>query len=111
MLSVGLLGGFRVAAIDARIWRDLGPGARGLASFLFTYPDRSHRREKLAELFWPGLDTEREHGDDIVVFDPLRVTDGIEPSDDPVLHFRSLAYSASVKLRTGVDRGAEAPPA
>jgi catalase len=56
-----------------------------------------------------GLDTEREHGDDIVVFDPMRVTDGIEPSDDPVLHFRSLAYSASVKLRTGVDRGPEAP--
>ncbi|OMB92334.1 catalase family peroxidase [Mycobacterium colombiense] len=58
-----------------------------------------------------GLDTEREHGGDIVVFDPMRVTDGIEPSDDPVLHFRTLAYSASVKLRTGVDRGAEAPPA
>jgi DNA-binding SARP family transcriptional activator len=59
MLSVGLLGGFRVAAIDARLWCELGPGARGLASFLFTFPDRSHRREKLAELFWPGLDAER----------------------------------------------------
>jgi catalase len=58
-----------------------------------------------------ALDTEREHGDDIVVFDPMRVTDGIEPSDDPVLRFRTLAYSASVKLRTGVDRGPEAPPA
>ncbi|HUE32323.1 MAG TPA: catalase family peroxidase [Mycobacterium sp.] len=57
-----------------------------------------------------GLDTEREHGGDIVVFDPMRVTDGIEPSDDPVLRFRTLAYSASVKLRTGVDRGPEAPP-
>ncbi|OMC50838.1 catalase [Mycobacterium sp. IS-2888] len=58
-----------------------------------------------------GLDTERERGDDIVVFDPMRVTDGIEPSDDPVLRFRTLAYSASVKLRTGVDRGPEAPSA
>jgi catalase len=57
-----------------------------------------------------GLDTEREHGGDIVVFDPMRVTDGIEASDDPVLHFRSLAYSASVKLRSGVDRGPQAPP-
>ena len=56
-----------------------------------------------------GLDTERERGGDIVVFDPMRVTDGIEPSDDPVLRFRTLAYSASVKLRTGVDRGPEAP--
>jgi catalase len=58
-----------------------------------------------------GLDTERERGDDIVVFDPMRVTDGIEPSDDPLLRFRTHAYSASVKLRTGVDRGPEAPPA
>ena len=41
----------------------------------------------------------------------MRVTDGIEPSDDPVLRFRTYAYSASVKLRSGVDRGAEAPPA
>jgi catalase len=56
-----------------------------------------------------AVDTEREKGGDIVVFDPMRVTDGIEPSDDPVLRFRTIAYSASVKLRTGVDRGAEAP--
>jgi catalase len=56
-----------------------------------------------------GIETEREHGGDIVVFDPMRVTDGIGPSNDPVLRFRTLAYSASVKLRTGVDRGPEAP--
>jgi catalase len=56
-----------------------------------------------------GLEAERESGDDIVVFDPMRVSDGIEPSDDPVLWFRTRAYSASVKLRTGVDRGPEAP--
>jgi catalase len=56
-----------------------------------------------------GLDTEREHDGDIVVFDPMRVTDGIEPSDDPVLHFRSYAYSVSVKERSGVSRSAEAP--
>lgn len=56
-----------------------------------------------------GVDTEREHDGDIVVFDPMRVTDGIEPSDDPVLRFRTVAYSASVKLRAGVERGPEAP--
>lgn len=56
-----------------------------------------------------GADTAREHDGDIVVFDPMRVTDGIEPSEDPVLRFRTLAYSASVKLRTGVERGPEAP--
>jgi catalase len=54
--------------------------------------------------------SDRETSGHVVVFDPLRVTDGIEPSDDPILRFRSLAYSVSVKERTGVSRGAEAPP-
>lgn len=46
-----------------------------------------------------GLETERETGGDIVVFDPMRVTDGIVPSDDPILKFRSQAYSVSVEQR------------
>lgn len=74
-------------------------------------PWRSDDTVSVGTIEITGLDTEREHGGDIVVFDPMRVTDGIEPSEDPVLHFRTLAYSASVKLRTGVDRGAQAPDA
>lgn len=35
-----------------------------------------------------------------VVFDPGRVTDGIELSDDPILNFRPRAYSVSVDRRT-----------
>ncbi len=72
-------------------------------------PWRSTHTVTVGALEITGIDTEREHDGDIVVFDPMRVTDGIEPSDDPVLRFRTLAYSASVKLRTGVDRGPEAP--
>ncbi len=34
-----------------------------------------------------------------VVFDPARVTDGIELSDDPILNFRPRAYSVSVERR------------
>jgi DNA-binding SARP family transcriptional activator len=59
MLHVGLLGVFRIAGVDSRTWAELGPAGRGLASFLFTYPGRSHRRERLADLFWPDLDVER----------------------------------------------------
>jgi DNA-binding SARP family transcriptional activator len=59
MLSVILLGVFRVASIDEHLWSELGPGGRGLASFLFAHPDRPHRRERLADLFWPELDAER----------------------------------------------------
>jgi catalase len=48
-----------------------------------------------------GRETEREQGDDILVFDPTRVVDGIECSEDPVLNFRPRAYDASVRYRTG----------
>jgi len=43
---------------------------------------------------------ERERGGDVLVFDPTRVCDGIECSDDPVLRFRSRAYSVSVERRS-----------
>lgn len=36
----------------------------------------------------------------LVVFDPTRVTDGIELSDDPFLAYRAAAYSESVVRRT-----------
>ena len=48
-----------------------------------------------------GQETGRETGGDVLVFDPTRVTDGIECSDDPVLLFRPKAYSESVARRTG----------
>jgi catalase len=37
---------------------------------------------------------------DPVVFDPVRVVDGITLPDDPILHYRPRAYSASVSRRT-----------
>ena len=35
----------------------------------------------------------------IVVFDPTRIIPGIELSEDPILHFRAAAYSASARHR------------
>ncbi|HUO73360.1 MAG TPA: catalase family peroxidase [Solirubrobacteraceae bacterium] len=46
-----------------------------------------------------ALETERETGGDVLVFDPTRVVDGIELSNDPVLRFRHDAYSESVARR------------
>jgi catalase len=43
-----------------------------------------------------------ESGDHIEVFDPIRIVDGIELSDDPVLHARPRAYSVSAYRRLGV---------
>ena len=56
------------------------------------------------ELTETGSDRERDG--DVLVFDPTRVTDGIEPSADPILNFRPLAYSVSIERRSG-----EPPPA
>lgn len=49
-----------------------------------------------------GPETERETGDDVLVFDPTRVCDGIELGDDPIVSFRHDAYAESVALRSGI---------
>jgi catalase len=49
-----------------------------------------------------GPEPDREQGDDVLVFDPTRVVDGIELSDDPILRFRPSAYSVSVERRSGI---------
>ena len=48
-----------------------------------------------------GPEEERERDGDVLVFDPTRVVDGIELSDDPILHFRRRAYAVSVERRSG----------
>jgi catalase len=61
---------------------------------------KDRRRVRAGTLEIGGLETERETGGDVLVFDPTRVVDGIELSDDPVLRFRAAAYSESVARRT-----------
>jgi catalase len=67
------------------------------------WPDE-RERVTLGHLELTGIATDREQGDDVLVFDPTRVTDGIELSDDPILRFRSDAYAESVLRRAGVAR-------
>jgi hypothetical protein len=50
-----------------------------------------------------------ERSGDVIVFDPVRVTDGIELSDDPVLRFRPRAYSVSVDRRIASREPAPVP--
>jgi catalase len=64
------------------------------------WPEERERVE-VGRLELTGPEPEREQGDDVLVFDPMRVTDGIEPSDDEILHFRPRAYAVSVNRRTG----------
>jgi catalase len=61
---------------------------------------RDRRRVNAGVLELTGLETERETGGDVLVFDPSRIVEGIELSADPVLRFRPAAYSDSVARRT-----------
>ncbi|HEX6312631.1 MAG TPA: catalase family peroxidase [Acidimicrobiia bacterium] len=69
------------------------------------WPDE-RRRVGLGRLEITGLAHDRERDGDVLVFDPTRVTDGIELTDDPILRFRSDAYAESVLRRSGVARPA-----
>jgi catalase len=62
------------------------------------WPEERERVE-VGRLVLTGPETERERDGDILVFDPTRVTAGIELSDDPILRFRPRAYSVSVARR------------
>jgi catalase len=54
-----------------------------------------------------ALEAGRETSGEVLVFDPVRVTDGIEPSSDPVLLFRPRAYSVSVDRRVAAGPAAK----
>ena len=64
------------------------------------WPDE-RERVNAGTLELTELETGRETGGDVLVFDPTRVTDGIELSDDPILNYRPPAYSVSVERRIG----------
>ncbi len=47
-------------------------------------------------------DTTREQDEhDVLVHDPMRLVDGIEPSEDPILRVRPYVYAESVRRRSG----------
>jgi catalase len=60
------------------------------------WPDE-RRRVIVGTLEVTGLDADADDG---IVFDPMRVADGIEPSGDPVLRYRPDVYTLSHARRT-----------
>jgi catalase len=67
------------------------------------WPD-ARARVVVGTLRVEALDRTRERDGDVLVFDPTRVTDGIELSADPILHVRPDAYAVSVERRSGARR-------
>lgn len=68
------------------------------------WPD-DRNRVVVGTLRIEDLDHARERDGDVLVFDPTRVTDGVELSADPILHVRPEAYAVSVERRSGARRG------
>jgi catalase len=62
---------------------------------------QERERVQAGTLELTSVDPDGEDPEQPVVFDPVRVTDGIELSGDPVLRFRPGAYAESVSRRTG----------
>jgi catalase len=54
----------------------------------------------LGDVELSALAFDRDRDGDVLVFDPTRVVDGIDLSDDPILLARPGAYSVSVARRT-----------
>jgi catalase len=67
------------------------------------WPDERETIE-MGRLEVTALAFDRDTGGDVLVFDPTRVTDGIEPSADPILHVRPEVYAESVYRRSGTRR-------
>ena len=67
------------------------------------WPDE-RERVTVGTLTIDGLDDSRERDGDVLVFDPTRVTDGIELSGDQILRIRPDAYAVSVERRSGARR-------
>jgi len=83
-----------------RLWVVIADESDPVDDPTVAYPDERERAE-VGRLVLTGPETEREQGDDVLVFDPTRVVHGIELSGDPILSFRSDAYRESVTRRTG----------
>lgn len=63
------------------------------------WPDEERELVEAGTLEVRAIVDDPERGGDLVVFDPTRVIDGVELSDDPILHARPRAYSVSIDRR------------
>jgi DNA-binding SARP family transcriptional activator len=59
MLQVQMFGSFTIAFERRPVRVDCGASGRRLCAYLLAFPNRSHRRDRLLELFWPETGPEQ----------------------------------------------------
>jgi catalase len=91
----------RLAAGPARFTLEFSLAAKGDSLDDPTSPwEGEHEVVTLGELELTGVIENPETPEQPLVMDPLRLTDGIEPSEDKILAARPEAYSVSIARRT-----------
>ncbi len=92
----------RLAKGTARFTLTMVIGETGDAFSDSTRPWPPHRRRiEMGELTLEHVPQDQIEGCERLSFNPWLLTEGIEPSDDPILHVRKHAYEYSAKLRGG----------
>lgn len=87
------------------LWAEVAEEGDPLDDPTARWPEEREQVE-LGHLAIAELAFDRDRDGDILVFDPTRVPDGIELSNDPILLARPHAYDESVYRRSGVRREA-----
>jgi catalase len=95
----------RLAAggVAFRLWIRLAERGDALDDPTEPWPE-DRQTVEAGRLVLDGPDTTRERDGDVLVFDPTRLTDGIELTDDEILRTRSDVYAESVRFRSGAVR-------
>jgi catalase len=84
-----------------RLWAQLALEEDPLDDPTAAWPE-DRKSIELGRLEITELAFDREQDGDVLVFDPTRVTDGIECSQDKILQARAHAYAESVYRRSGI---------
>jgi DNA-binding SARP family transcriptional activator len=90
MLSVRMLGVLTVSIDGQLVNDDLGPSGRLLSGYLFEFMGKVHRRERLADQFWDGLEPERARAAFNTALWRLRKLLARDPSSEGGQNLRTL---------------------
>jgi catalase len=96
---------FAAGGAAFRLWAHIAEEGDDVDDPTTAWPEERERVE-LGRLEITSFASDREQGDDVLVFDPTRVTDGIGLSGDRILNARPHAYAESVFRRSGARREA-----
>ena len=101
MLSMELLGTLTFRVDGKRIKPEFGSAGRRMAAYLAQYNGRPHRRERLADLFWAGVEPNRARSALNTVLWRFRKVIGKEPKSNGGRKLVTTGNESFSNRRTG----------